>query len=85
MALLSYIMDKGIAMCTNGNLKDLIYTAFLLEIIIFKNFLLARVWLYRDLTSQPYTQYVAWVTLPVSLILFSAGFVHLVAPQSIGK
>lgn len=46
---------------------------------------LARIWLYRDLTSQPYTQYVAWVTLPVCLILFSAGFVHLVAPQSIGS
>lgn len=45
----------------------------------------ARVWLYRDLTSQPFAQYFAWVSLPVSLILFSAGFVHLVAPQSIGS
>ncbi|XP_063704371.1 chloride channel protein 2 isoform X4 [Culicoides brevitarsis] len=62
MALLSYMMDKGISMCTN-----------------------ARVWLYRDLTSQPVAQYIAWVSLPVSLILFSAGFVHLVAPQSIGS
>ncbi|XP_055299959.1 chloride channel protein 2 isoform X4 [Sitodiplosis mosellana] len=62
MALLSYIMDKGISMCTN-----------------------ARIWLYRDLTSQPYVQYFAWVSLPVCLILFSAGFVHLIAPQSIGS
>ncbi|XP_031617076.1 chloride channel protein 2 isoform X2 [Contarinia nasturtii] len=63
MAVLSYIMDKGISMCTN-----------------------ARIWLYRDLTSsQPYIQYFAWVSLPVCLILFSAGFVHLVAPQSIGS
>uniref|UniRef100_A0A1B0ASJ3 Uncharacterized protein n=1 Tax=Glossina palpalis gambiensis TaxID=67801 RepID=A0A1B0ASJ3_9MUSC len=46
---------------------------------------LARVWLYRDLTSQPIAQYFAWVSLPVCLILFSAGFVHLIAPQSIGK
>lgn len=45
----------------------------------------ARIWLYRDLTSQPYTQYFAWVSLPVCLILFSAGFVHLIAPQSIGS
>lgn len=45
----------------------------------------ARVWLYRDLTSDPFVQYLAWVSLPVSLILFSAGFVHLLAPQSIGK
>ncbi|XP_055620325.1 chloride channel protein 2 isoform X2 [Toxorhynchites rutilus septentrionalis] len=62
MALLSYVMDKGIAMCTNS-----------------------RVWLYRDLTNHPVAQYLAWVSLPVCLILFSAGFVHLVAPQSIGS
>ncbi|XP_055541757.1 chloride channel protein 2 isoform X3 [Wyeomyia smithii] len=62
MALLSYVMDKGIAMCTNS-----------------------RVWLYRDLTNHPVAQYLAWVSLPVVLILFSAGFVHLVAPQSIGS
>ncbi|XP_069966474.1 chloride channel protein 2 isoform X3 [Bactrocera oleae] len=62
MAFVSYVVDKGINVCTN-----------------------ARVWLYRDLTSQPITQYFAWVSLPVCLILFSAGFVHLVAPQSIGS
>ena len=45
----------------------------------------ARVWLYRDLTSDPIMQFLAWVALPVCLILFSAGFVHLVAPQSIGS
>lgn len=45
----------------------------------------ARIWLYRDLTPQPYMQYFAWVSLPVCLILFSAGFVHLIAPQSIGS
>ncbi|XP_055373776.1 chloride channel protein 2 isoform X2 [Condylostylus longicornis] len=62
MALLSFIMDKGISICTN-----------------------ARVWLYRDLTNHIVTQYFAWISLPVALILFSAGFVHLVAPQSIGS
>ncbi|KAL1501247.1 hypothetical protein ABEB36_006608 [Hypothenemus hampei] len=45
----------------------------------------ARLWLYNDLTYHPAAQYAAWVTLPVTLILFSAGFVHLVAPQSIGS
>lgn len=45
----------------------------------------ARVWLYRDLTTEPAMQFFAWIALPVSLILFSAGFVHLVAPQSIGS
>ncbi|XP_008194671.1 chloride channel protein 2 isoform X2 [Tribolium castaneum] len=45
----------------------------------------ARIWLYNDLNGQPFAQYAAWVSLPVCLILFSAGFVHLVAPQSIGS
>ncbi|XP_024874797.1 chloride channel protein 2 isoform X1 [Temnothorax curvispinosus] len=45
----------------------------------------ARIWLYQDLTSHPAFKYLAWVSLPVCLILFSAGFVHIVAPQSIGS
>ncbi|XP_030756628.1 chloride channel protein 2 isoform X2 [Sitophilus oryzae] len=45
----------------------------------------ARIWLYNDLTNNPAAQYASWVCLPVTLILFSAGFVHLVAPQSIGS
>jgi hypothetical protein len=44
----------------------------------------ARIWLYKDLTTHPVVQYVAWISLPLFLILFSAGFVHIVAPQSIG-
>jgi chloride channel 2 len=44
----------------------------------------ARIWLFNDLVGQPFAQYAAWVSLPLCLILFSAGFVHLVAPQSIG-
>ncbi|XP_019876092.2 chloride channel protein 2 isoform X2 [Aethina tumida] len=62
MAVLSFIMDRGISMCNS-----------------------ARIWLFRDLTNHPAAQYAAWVSLPVCLILFSAGFVHLVAPQSIGS
>jgi hypothetical protein len=45
----------------------------------------ARIWLYKDLTTHPVVQYVAWISLPVFLILFSAGFVHIIAPQSIGN
>lgn len=46
----------------------------------------ARVWLYRDLAGDNEVyRYLAWITLPVCLILFSAGFVHLLAPQSIGQ
>lgn len=62
MAVLSFIMDRGISMCNK-----------------------ARIFLFRDLTNHPLAQYAAWVSLPVCLILFSAGFVHLIAPQSIGS
>lgn len=46
--------------------------------------LVARVWMYRDLTTHPFLQYLAWISLPVFLVLFSAGFVHILAPQAIG-
>ncbi|XP_063885895.1 LOW QUALITY PROTEIN: chloride channel protein 2-like [Scylla paramamosain] len=62
MAIISFIMDFGIAMCNK-----------------------ARLWLYRDLASHTALQYLAWVSLPVCLILFSAGFVHLLAPQAVGS
>ena len=29
-------------------------------------------------------QFLAWCALPVFLVLFSAGFVHVMAPQAIG-
>ncbi|XP_035230355.1 chloride channel protein 2-like isoform X2 [Stegodyphus dumicola] len=45
----------------------------------------SRIWLYRDLTAHPFLQYLAWVALPMCLILFSAGFVHITAPQAIGS
>jgi len=45
----------------------------------------ARIWLYQDLTTHPAFKYLAWVSMPVCLILFSAGFVHIIAPQSIGS
>ncbi|CAH1972148.1 unnamed protein product [Acanthoscelides obtectus] len=62
MAVISFIMDRGISICDN-----------------------ARLWLYRDLAINPAAQYTAWVSLPVCLILFSTGFVQIVAPQSIGS
>ncbi|XP_045591841.2 chloride channel protein 2 isoform X3 [Procambarus clarkii] len=62
MAIISFIMDYGIAMCNK-----------------------ARLWLYRDLASHTALQYLAWVSLPVCLILFSAGFSHLLAPQAVGS
>lgn len=43
-----------------------------------------RFWLYTDVSSNPFVQYIAWVALPVSLILFCVGFVHVLAPQAAG-
>merc|ERR1719422_2050168 len=45
----------------------------------------ARLWLVQDLVSNIYLQFLAWVCLPTVLILFSTGFVHVVAPQAIGS
>lgn len=44
--------------------------------------------LYNTVKEQNYhmvLQFMSWVILPVSLVLFSAGFVHVVAPQAIGS
>ncbi|GFW23116.1 chloride channel protein 2 [Trichonephila clavipes] len=43
-----------------------------------------RIWLYRDLARHPLLQYMAWIAFPLTLILFSSGFVHIMAPQAIG-
>ena len=45
----------------------------------------ARLWLVKDLVSNIWLQFLARVSLPVFLVLFSTGFVHVVAPQAIGS
>ncbi|GFG36827.1 hypothetical protein Cfor_08654 [Coptotermes formosanus] len=74
--------------------EDWVFLALLGIIMAFISFLMdrgismcnqARIWLYKDLATHPVVQYIAWISLPVFLILFSAGFVHIVAPQSIGS
>ena len=45
----------------------------------------ARLWLAQDLVANVYLQFFLWVLLPTCLILFSTGFVHVVAPQAIGS
>lgn len=42
-------------------------------------------WMYFELATHPTERYLAWICLPVFLVLFSAGFVYLVAPQAIGN
>ncbi|XP_018336744.1 chloride channel protein 2 isoform X2 [Agrilus planipennis] len=74
--------------------EDWIFLAILGVIMAFASFITdkgismcnkARIWLYRDLAVDPVTQYFSWISLPVCLVLFGAGFSHLVAPQSIGS
>ena len=65
MAIISYIMDYGIAQCGASRMK-----------------------LYKIVKEQNHhilVQFLAWCVLPIFLVLFSAGFVHLVAPQAIGS
>uniref|UniRef100_A0A9J8C684 Chloride channel protein 2 n=1 Tax=Cyprinus carpio carpio TaxID=630221 RepID=A0A9J8C684_CYPCA len=45
----------------------------------------AQKWMYGGLDSNVILQYLAWVTYPVVLISFSAGFTHIVAPQAAGS
>jgi len=45
----------------------------------------ARLWLVKDLVSNVWLQFLGWVALPTILILFSTGFVHVIAPQAIGS
>uniref|UniRef100_A0AAZ3Q3N7 Uncharacterized protein n=1 Tax=Oncorhynchus tshawytscha TaxID=74940 RepID=A0AAZ3Q3N7_ONCTS len=42
-------------------------------------------WMYVNLESNVFLQYLAWVTYPVVLITFSAGFTQLLAPQAVGS
>ncbi|XP_039619662.1 chloride channel protein 2 isoform X2 [Polypterus senegalus] len=40
-------------------------------------------WMFRELKDNVLLQYLAWVTYPVVLIIFSSVFCHLVSPQAI--
>lgn len=42
-------------------------------------------WLYMDLATSGFEKWIAWICLPVCLILFDIGFVSLVSPQSVGS
>ncbi|XP_067385045.1 chloride channel protein 2a isoform X4 [Channa argus] len=45
----------------------------------------AQKWMYAGLDSNMLLQYIAWVTYPVVLITFSAGFTQILAPQAVGS
>nr|XP_033781550.1 chloride channel protein 1 isoform X2 [Geotrypetes seraphini] len=42
-------------------------------------------WMYKELGDNVPLQYLAWVTYPLVLILFSTIFCHIVSPQAIGS
>lgn len=44
----------------------------------------AQQWMSRGLNTNILLQYLAWVTYPVVLITFSAGFTQILAPQAVG-
>uniref|UniRef100_A0A4W5P9X2 Chloride voltage-gated channel 2 n=1 Tax=Hucho hucho TaxID=62062 RepID=A0A4W5P9X2_9TELE len=46
---------------------------------------LSQKWMYGGLESNVFLQYLAWVTYPVVLITFSAGFTQILAPQAVGS
>ncbi|XP_012588122.1 PREDICTED: chloride channel protein 2 isoform X2 [Condylura cristata] len=45
----------------------------------------AQQWMSRGLNTRLLLQYLAWVTYPVVLITFSAGFTQILAPQAVGS
>ncbi|XP_036410101.1 chloride channel protein 2a isoform X2 [Megalops cyprinoides] len=45
----------------------------------------AQKWMYGGLDNNVFLQYLAWVTYPVVLITFSAGFTQILAPQAVGS
>lgn len=45
----------------------------------------AQQWMSRGLNTNILLQYLAWVTYPVVLITFSAGFTQILAPQAVGR
>ncbi|XP_036418667.1 chloride channel protein 2-like isoform X2 [Colossoma macropomum] len=48
-------------------------------------FLHSTIWLYEKAHSNVFLQYLAWVSIPVVLISFAAGFTYLVGPQAAGS
>ena len=85
MAIISFIMDYGSSVCNTGTPHFSGHsTSVDMPFYIFVSFP-AHLWLYQDLASHPAAKYFAWISLPIFLVLFSSGFVYLLAPQAIGK
>lgn len=81
MALIAFGMDEGIRLLVEGA-----HISFNFAKYVHKQFrFLARFWFYEGITEDPFARYFAWVCIPVGLVVFTAYFVHLVAPQAAGN
>ncbi|XP_053566321.1 chloride channel protein 2 [Bombina bombina] len=80
--LLSRVGEDWIFLILLGLLMALVSWAMDFTIAIC---LKAHKWMYGGLDSNVFLQYLAWVTYPVVLITFSAGFTQILAPQAVGS
>ncbi|KTG41325.1 hypothetical protein cypCar_00021152 [Cyprinus carpio] len=81
------MLELGIRICKSFAivLSDISpYSVYVWDIVIMC-FLGWEKWMYGGLHSNMLLQYVAWVTYPVVLITFSAGFTQILAPQAVGS
>jgi hypothetical protein len=83
MALLSFVMDCktewkiNCILATNELQSATIYVIDCIHICS-----KTRLYLYEDLTGDNIIlKFMAWTIMPLLLILFASGFVHIVSPQ----
>uniref|UniRef100_A0A8C7MV44 Chloride voltage-gated channel 2 n=1 Tax=Oncorhynchus kisutch TaxID=8019 RepID=A0A8C7MV44_ONCKI len=74
MALVSWVMDYAIAFCQEIYILGCSHGPGQ-----------TQKWMYGGLDSNMLLQYLAWVTYPVVLITFSAGFTQILSPQAVGS
>ncbi|XP_072264499.1 chloride channel protein 2 [Pyxicephalus adspersus] len=80
--LLSHIGEDWIFLILLGLLMALVSWVMDFTIAVC---LQAHKWMYGGLENNIFLQYLAWVTYPVVLITFSAGFTQIMAPQAVGS
>ncbi|XP_053315613.1 chloride channel protein 2 isoform X2 [Spea bombifrons] len=80
--LLSRVGEDWIFLILLGLLMALVSWAMDFTIAVC---LQAHKWMYGGLENNVFLQYLAWITYPVVLITFSAGFTQILAPQAVGS
>ncbi|KAJ8378093.1 hypothetical protein AAFF_G00248070 [Aldrovandia affinis] len=80
--LMSRVGEDWIFLILLGLLMALVSWFMDYAIVFFQQ---AQKWMYKGLGNNVLLQYLAWVTYPVVLITFSAGFTQILAPQAVGS